>query len=137
MKRMTKNKALKRAVESIKNNPYTIEVLDVSPVMPVPYPEQQYASLQQGQYETYVKFTSMQQIIVTYKNEYFGVIQDTVLAGFDAVKYHGCNNGMYEGEYMSNWITDIKFIGEYATSRRSIETDFDEYGREKWIGFSK
>ena len=61
----------------------------------------------------------MQKVEVTYENKYYGLRKDIIVAGFDAVRYKRTYTSLYEGDYLSDRIISVEFIGEYA---KNIET---------------
>jgi hypothetical protein len=119
MKKILKNKAFDDAIKWIENNPYTEEIVNVSDVELLESREKVVVSVAQGDYPVAVKFTAMRKIEVTYKNKYYGLSKDIIVAGFDAIRYKECLNNMYEGEYLDDSIISIEFVGEYC---KTIDT---------------
>lgn len=117
------NKALKESIEWIKNNPYTEEVVSVSDVQLLDSMDRIIVSEIQGQYPVDVRFTAMQHVEVVYKNKYYGLMKAVIVAGFDAVRYKECRNGMYEGEYLNKNVISVEFVGEYS---KTISNDVVE-----------
>ena len=116
------NKALNQSIEWIRNNPYTEEIIDISEVELLNSGERIVVSEFQGAYPVDVKFTAMQKVEVTYRNnQYNRVFKDTIVAGFDAVRYEKCINNMYKGEYLSYETISVEFIGEYSKISDTIE----------------
>lgn len=113
MKKIKRNKAFNDAIRWIRNNPYTEEIVTISDVELLTNQDKVVASEVQGDYPVDVKFTSMQKMEVIYKNKYYGLSKDIIVAGFDAIRYRECRNNMYEGKYFTNNIISIEFIGEY------------------------
>lgn len=64
---------IKESIEWIRNNSYTEEIIDISPVEFLDKTEKVVVSESQGDYPTDIKFTAMQKCIVTYRNRYFGI----------------------------------------------------------------
>jgi hypothetical protein len=119
MKKILTNKKFDDAIKWIKNNPYTEEIVNVSDVELLESREKVVVSVVQGDYPVAVKFTAMQKIEVIYKNKYYGLSKDIIVAGFDATRYKECRNNMYEGEYLDDSIISIEFVGEYC---KTIDT---------------
>ena len=114
MENIRVNKDVNNSIEWIRKNPYTEEVVSISDVELLDSKERFTVSEIQGDYPVDVIFTAMQKIEVTYKNKYYGLRKDIIVAGFDAVRYKECRNNMYEGEYLNNNIISVEFIGEYS-----------------------
>ena len=109
------NMALQNAIEEIKSNPYTKEIVAVSDVKLLDGTEHYIVSETQGdQYRTEVRFTAMVAVTVTYINKYYGKMEDKIVAGFDAIRYTKCNTAAYEGNYLDNNTIKVEFVGEYA-----------------------
>ena len=87
MENIRVNKALNDSIEWIRKNPYTEEVVSISDVELLDSKERFTVSEIQGDYPVDVIFTAMQKIEVTYKNKYYGLRKDIIVAGFDAVRY--------------------------------------------------
>ena len=115
MKRIKTNKALQNAIEEIRNNSYTSEIVAVSDVELLDGAECCIVSEEQGdQYRTEVRFTAMMEVSVVYVNRYYGEMTDRIVAGFDAIRYTKCNESIYEGNYMDSNTIQVEFVGEYA-----------------------
>lgn len=109
------NKALRDAIEEIRNNPYTGKIISVSDVKLLDGTEHYIVSETQGdQYRVEVRFTAMMEVSVTYVNRYYGKMTDRIVAGFDAIRYTKCNTAAYEGNYLDSNTIKIEFLGEYA-----------------------
>ena len=119
MNKIKKNEALNKSIECIKNNSYTEEIVNISDVELLSSMEKVIVSEIQGDYPMDVRFTAMQKIEVTYRNKYFGLSKDIIVAGFDAVRYKECRNNMYEGTYLNENIISVEFVGEYS---KTIDT---------------
>lgn len=107
---------IKETIEWIRNNPYTEEIIDISPVEFMDKTEKIIVSETQGDYPIDIKFTAMQKCIVTYKNKYFGIKKDIIVAGSDAVRYKYVTTPLYEGDILADYgdfgLISTKFIGE-------------------------
>lgn len=115
MKKIKLNKALQNAIEEIRNNLYTEEIVAVSDVKLLDGTEHFIVSETQGdQYRTEVRFTAMMEVSVTYVNRYYGKMTDRIVAGFDALRYTKCNTAAYEGNYLDSNTIKVEFLGEYA-----------------------
>lgn len=115
MKKIKMNKALQNAIEGIRNNPYTSEIVAVSDVKLLDGTDHYVISETQGdQYRVEVRFTAMMEVSVTCVNRYYGEMTDKIVAGFDAVRYTKCNTAAYEGNYLDGVTIKIEFLGEYA-----------------------
>ena len=114
------NKALNQSIEWIRNDPYTEEIINISEVELLNSGERIVVSEIQGEYPADVKFTAMQKVEVTYRNNN-RVFKATIIAGFDAVRYKKCMNDMYKGEYLSYETISVEFIGEYSKVSDIIE----------------
>lgn len=115
MKEIKMNKALRNAIEEIRNNPYTEKIISVSDVKLLDGTEHFVVSETQGdQYRTEVRFTAMMEVTVTYVNKYYGEMTDKIVAGFDAIRYTKCNTNIYEGNYLDSNTIKVEFLGEYA-----------------------
>lgn len=115
MRNIKTNKALRNAIEEIRNNPYTSEIVAVSDAKLLDGTEHYIVSETQGdQYRTEVRFTAMMEVSVTYVNRYYGKMTDRIVAGFDTIRYTDCYTSTYNGEYMANNTIKVEFVGEYA-----------------------
>ena len=114
MEKIKINMALRNAIEEIRNNSYTEEIIAVSDVELLDGTDHYVISETQGEYRTEVRFTAMMEVSVTYVNRYYGEMTDKIVAGFDAIRYTKCNTAAYEGNYMDNSTIKIEFLGEYA-----------------------
>lgn len=107
---------IKETIEWIKNNPYTEEIIDISPVEFIEKKETIIVSEIQGDYPVDIKFTAMQKCIVTYKNKYFGIKKDIIVAGSDAIRYKYAMNSLYKGDVLADHygvrLISVEFIGE-------------------------
>lgn len=119
--KMRMNKTIENIIENIRNNEYTEEIITVSNVELLLENKRKIVSVYQGDYPVFIKFTPMQKVEVTYRNKYFGIQKDIVLMGYDAVRYKECLNGAYEGEYLSEDIIAVDFVGEFATVTKTIK----------------
>lgn len=111
---------IKEAIEWIRNNPYTEEIIDISPVefmdMDKIISKKIIISEIQGEYPIDVRFTAMQKCVVTYKSKYLGIKKDTILAGNDAIRYKYVTTPLYEGNILADYgdfrLISTEFIGE-------------------------
>ncbi len=107
---------IKESIEWIRNNPSTEEIIDISPVEFMDKTEEIIVSKAQGDYPVDIKFTAMQKCIVTYRNKYFGIKKDIIVAGSNAVRYEYVTNPLYEGDILADYgdfgLVSVKFIGE-------------------------
>lgn len=107
---------IKEAVEWIRNNPYTEKIIDISPVEFMDKTEKIIVSEIQGDYPIDVKFTAMQKCVVTYKNKYFGIKRDIIVAGCDAVRYKYVTTPLYDGDLLTDYgdfgLISTEYIGE-------------------------
>lgn len=115
MKKIKINRELRKAIEEIRSNPYTEEVIAISDVELLDGTEHYVVSEEQGdQYRTEVRFTAMMEVSVTHINRYYGEVTDKIVAGFDAIRYTKCNTAAYEGNYLDSNTIKVEFVGEYA-----------------------
>lgn len=115
MRNIKTNKALQNAIEEIRSNPYTEEIVAVSDIKLLDGTEHYIISeTQREQYRVEVRFTAMMEVSVTYVNRYYGEMTDKIVAGFDAIRYTKCNTAAYEGNYLDSNTIKIEFLGEYA-----------------------
>lgn len=115
MEKIKNNMALQNAIEEIRNNPYTSEIVAISHVKLLDGTEHYIISETQGdQYRTEVRFTAMIEVSVSYVNRYYGEMEDRIVAGFDAIRYTKCNTAAYEGNYLDSNTIKVEFLGEYA-----------------------
>lgn len=121
MKKIRENKELQEAIDNLKSNPYC-EVIHVSDVELLDNRIKCIEDLVYGDYPIYVKFTAMQKVEVTYKNQN-KIKKDIIVAGFDAVRYRECRNGMYEGEYLDDCIITVDFLGEWTKTIDTVLCD--------------
>lgn len=107
---------IKEFIELIRNNPYTEEIIDISSVEFLDKTEKIVISESQGDYPVDIRFTAMQKCIVTYKNKYFGIKKDVIVAGSDAIRYTYVTTPLYEGDILAEYgdfgLISTEFIGE-------------------------
>ena len=113
------NKALQKSINWIKNNKDTEKILSISKPKAID-PKTIVVPISHGEYPRTVEFTAMQQVMVTYKNKYFGIVQDTIVCGFDAREYQQSLSSLYKGNYLGKTIISIRFVGECATIINTI-----------------
>lgn len=109
-----KNKAIEEKINWIKDDKYTEEVISISDVELLSGLKRETISELQGDYPVDIIFSAMQKVEITYRNKYYGIRKATIVGGFDAVRYKYCMTDAYEGDYLSNKIIGIEFIGEEA-----------------------
>lgn len=116
MNKIKEIEKIKETIEWIRNNPYTEEIIDISPVEFIDKTEKVIISEIQGDYPIDVKFTAMQKCIVTYRNKYFGIKKDIIVAGNDAIRYKYVTTPLYEGDILADYenfsLMSVEFIGE-------------------------
>ena len=113
------NSALQAKINSIRNHKYVSEILEVSPIELLYNQSPMIASIHQGDYPENIKFTPMQKVCVTYRNTNpsIGIVTETIYAGFDAVRYSYCMNGMSKAERLAENLIGVEFVGEYAYTK--------------------
>ena len=121
MQKICKNSALLKSVEAIKNNKYTEEIISVTNIKLLNNRERFTISEIQGNITVYIKFTAMQKLEVTYENSNFGLMKETIVAGFDAIRYRDNINSEYSGEYLDENCMFVEFVGECSKTIESIK----------------
>lgn len=116
MNKVKELEKIKESIEWIRSNPYTEEIIEISPVEFLDKTEKVVVSELQGDYPEDIKFTAMQKCIVTYRNRYFGIKKDVIVAGSDAIRYKYVTTPLYDGKLLADYgdfgLISTEYVGE-------------------------